>query len=363
MTILLDFSLVAPGGAATYAVSFLRALADRSDLDDVVVLMSDGSEMVEGFVVPLERSGATVRRCREGTGWGSAMRRQVVVPYHVWACRAGAVFCPREAAPLLCPSRLVVLARNLKVWDRGGAITFSQRARGLARSVLARAAVRRASRVLAVSSALVAALPRNAHAVVVHHGCDLDLVERSRLDDDSAPQQLRVVSLGVIGGHKRFDMVIDAVAALRDRGQPASLAIWGPVGDDVVAQALATHGVLTIGEDPLHGPADNERRQALLAEADVLAMGSSFESFGFPLVEAMRTSTLAWVPASELVDELCDGAAVTHREGSPEAAADALVAALPDAAQYLERGRIRAQAFTWDRTVDQTLQQVRNVLA
>jgi hypothetical protein len=90
-------------------------------------------------------------------------------------------------------------------------------------------------------------------------------------------------------------------------------------------------------------------------------MGSSFESFGLPLLEGMRTSCLVWVPTSDLVDELCGPVAVTYPEGSPVAAARALFAALPNAHSRLSQGRERCSSFTWDSTVDQTLHAVRCV--
>lgn len=361
MTILLDFSLIAPGGSATYATAFLSALSSRQDLADTVLLVPHHIPDLDGVLDELVRVGARVQRTHLGSGWRSAMLRQVVVPYYSLRFRARAVYCPREAAPLLTPARLVVLTGNLKVWSPAGSTTISARALWAGRSVVSRLAVRRSARVLAVSAVMAEALPVKVgkSAVVIHHGCDLEHVERSHLDGSVPDEPLRLVALGTISKHKRFDLLIDAVAALQKQGQPAHLDIWGPVGDQACAEALRRQGRRLLGADPLRGPASRQRSQEILEHADVLAMSSSFESFGMPLLEGMRTSCLVWAPASALIDELCGPVAVSYPEAAPEAAARELIAALPTAPARLSRGRDRCRAFTWASTVERTLRVVR----
>lgn len=363
MTILLDFSLIAPGGSATYARSFLMALSSRKDLADIVVIVPHQSDELTGTVEALVAAGAHVHLVRWASGWRAALQRQLLIPWYSVRYKARAVYCPREVAPLLTPVRTVVLANNLKVWSPAGWSSPSARARWLARTVLARLVVRRGARVLAVSSVMARALPARVAELVtiVHHGCDLDLVDHGRLDVGEVDGPLRVVALGTISRHKRFDTLIDAVAALGEQGQTAHLDIWGPVGDEACAHALRTQGRRLLGADPLRGGAPSERRQEVLRGADVLAMGSSLESFGFPLVEGMRTSCLVWVPESELVDELCGPAAVTYPEGSAPAAAGALIAALSAAPERLAQGRARSRVYTWESTVESTLRAVREV--
>lgn len=365
MTIVLDFSLVAPGGSATYAKAFLSALGARDDLADIVVLVGDHDGELDGILDRLVDAGARVQRTHLGTGWRSALRRQFVVPYYCARYRAKALYCPREAAPILAPTRLVVLARNLKVWTTAGSTTIVARSRWLARTAVSRLVVRRAARVLAVSSVMARALPPAAarSAIVVHHGCDLELVERSRLDDGEGSEPLRIVALGGINQDKRFDLLIEAVGNLRSLGRTADLDVWGVVGEPACADALRRQGHELLGADPLRGPVPGHQRQEILTDADVLAMGSSFESFGLPLLEAMRTSCLVWVPASDLVNELCGSVAVSYSAGSPVAAARALIEALPNAHARLAQGRERCESFTWETTLHKTLHTVREVAA
>ena len=285
------------------------------------------------------------------------------MPYWSLRFKARSAYCPRETAPLLIPTHLIVLARNRKAWSLAAHARLSEGARWLARTFLARLAVARSARVIVVSSAMASALPARLVPTteVVHHGCDLGLVERSRLERDDCVRTLRIVALGTVSAHKRFDAVIDAVAELRAQGQPAHLEIWGSIGDPSSAEWCRRVARERLGDDPLRGPADGFRRQKILADADVLAMGSSVESFGHPLVEGMRTSCLIWAPASTLVDELCGPVAVTYPERSSEGAATALIAALRTAPDLLHAGRERSLAFTWESTVDQTLRAVRDI--
>jgi glycosyltransferase involved in cell wall biosynthesis len=204
------------------------------------------------------------------------------------------------------------------------------------------------------------ALPRRWRdtAEVVHHGCDLDLVDEARLDTGLAGGPLRIVALGTVNEHKRFDVVVHAVAELADQGQPAELEIWGSIGDERCADVLRAIGRERLGHDPLRGPATRRHVQEILTAADVLTMGSSTESFGLPLLEGMRTSCLIWVPQSELVRELCGSVAVTYPEGRPIDAARALIASLPEAHRLLPAGRARSLSFTWESTVERTLRAV-----
>lgn len=365
VTILLDFSLIAPGGSETYAKAFLDALSTRSDLADVIVLVPHQHGEMEETTRGLREAGATVQEVQLGTGWGSALWRQFLVPYYSLRLGAHAVYAPRETAPLLTPRGLVVLARNLAVWVPVEGASLAARAGGSVRRLFARLVLHRAKRVLAVSTEMRRYLPASvaSSTIVVHHGCDLEVVPHSRLDAGHSPRILRVVALGTICRAKRFDRIVEAVATLREQGQPADLEIWGSFREQSCAAALRRQARERLGADPLRGPAHTSDRQRILADADVLAMGSSFESFAFPLVEAMRTSCLVWAPSSKLLDEICGSAAVSYPEDSPAEAARALIGALPNARDLLALGRERCRSFTWPLTVTRTLAVVRQAAA
>jgi len=360
-TVLLDFSLVTPGGSQTYAEGFLAALSYREDLADVTVLASDRLHEISHVLDRLREQGASVVPSGAGSGLIAALTRQLLVPYQARRLDATAVFVPRDTGPVMTPTSLVLLSRSLAVWSSVGAANVKTRAKWLARRGLAWLAMRRATRIAAVSAVMANALPTpfRSRLVVIHHGCDLMEVPKSRLESGPAPE-LWVVALGTVSPHKRYDLIINQVAALRALGQPARLEIWGSRPDRDCAEAISRHGVERLGSSPLRGPLAPSDRQQVLADADVLAVGSSFESFCLPLVEGMRTSCLVWAPASSIVEELCDDVAVSFPESAADLAAQALLSALPDASERLSHGRERARAFTWDATVDRTLSLVRS---
>jgi glycosyltransferase involved in cell wall biosynthesis len=362
-TLLLDFSLVAPGGSQTHAIGFLRALAERDDLDRIVVVApADGPAELEQPLQRLAAGRARVVRTTMRSGLRSAIARQLTIPYFTARFRADAVFCPRETAPVLTPARLVVLAGNVAVWSTHSNEPRRVQAVRLVRRPLAHLSVRRSTAIAAVSRVMAAALPARAarRAVVIHHGCDLDPVATSRLETDSAGP-LRILALGTVTHHKRYDRLIDHVAAVHALGLDAKLNIWGPLPDAQHAAELRERGIARLGYDPLMGPAAPAERQAILARADVVAVSSSFESFAMPLVEAMTTRCLVWTPGSALVDELCGEVAVTyHEDADPSLAAGALIDALPAVRDRLAAGQQRGAAFTWTQTVEQTLTLMRS---
>jgi glycosyltransferase involved in cell wall biosynthesis len=275
--------------------------------------------------------------------------------------RAKVVFVPREAAPLFTPGRQVILARNLKVWDDRMVASARDRLAWTLLHAVGWLSARRAAHIIAVSAVIARRLPTatSGRVSVVHHGCDLAL-NRDGWRHDAA-ETLEVVTVGAIDAHKRLGVVVEAVAELARLHPDTRLCIWGPVVDRAEARRLRAQGEHVLGYDPLMGPASPQRRAEILAAADVLAMGSSFESFGLPLVEAMRTGTLVWAPQSALLAELCGAAAVGYEEGSAGSAADALAASLPQAAAIVAAGLDRSLEFNWDRCAEQTLTQLRAV--
>ncbi|HEV2125523.1 MAG TPA: glycosyltransferase [Chloroflexota bacterium] len=172
-------------------------------------------------------------------------------------------------------------------------------------------------------------------------------------------RSLRFLTLGTVSPHKRLGTVIDIVAILRGRGFDATLDIWGPVGDEREAARLRQAAQARLGYDPLRGPLATNQRTEVFRSADFLVMGSSTESFGFAMVEAMRSSTVVVAPRSPLVHEICDNSAITYDQCSTASAADAIVAALPRLPELADAGLSRSQeVFTWSRCVDDTLEAI-----
>lgn len=366
----LDFSLVAPGGSATHASGFLSALAASRAGADLVVCLPGDQALLRSEEEGLTRAG--VRCLRLGSkhragSWRSRISGQVALPLLSLRLRPSVVFIPREVGPLLPVGRSVLLAANVLRWGvppTGEDSSASQRSKARALSELkswvARRAASRASAVV-VSSGAVADLVPHPRVEVIPFGIDVPAVEVVRPPE--AGRSLRVVFLGSIARHKRIDVVIELVAELRSRhAVAATLDIWGGGNqaelraelEELVSEQLGDAGAL-------RGPLDPNLRGEVLSEADILAVGSGVESFGFPLLEAQKSGTLVVAPDSPIVREQCGERAVTYPEGDAIAGAASLADTLSlenpeQLSARLRRGVEHASSFTWRRCVDETLE-------
>jgi glycosyltransferase involved in cell wall biosynthesis len=101
-----------------------------------------------------------------------------------------------------------------------------------------------------------------------------------------------VVAVGRLVPAKRFDLLLDAMARLRDQGQPARLVV---VGDGYERDALRGH-VSDLGLDAwveLRGHVGDDELVELYQSAWVVASASSSEGWGMSLTEAAACGTPA----------------------------------------------------------------------
>lgn len=291
---------------------------------------------------------------------------QVSLPWLAWRLRPEVVFVPREVAPLLLPRPVVVLSANLLCWrtlreldpaapDPG----LRGRVVGRLRRIAAKAAARRAAAVVAPSRVVGDLIPPLAPVEVIPFGVDVEGIDAPREDRSGRP--IRLLVLGNIGRHKRIDVIIDIAGELADsHGLSLVLDLWGrvPDADEIVVR---DHLARRLGDrGRLRGFLDPARRREVFAEADVLIVGSGTESFGFPMLEAMRTSTLVLAPDAAIGREIGGGHVVLYPEGDAIGGARVLADLLqPHRAQevsgLLAAARRRAESFTWERCVSETL--------
>lgn len=358
--VVLDFSVVAPGGSMTYAIGFLRALGaiwPRTEAADthLHVLLPRRSCLADQEAGLVE-AGIVVRRVRSGSPgtWSGRLLPHLAVPW--WALRLHAtdVFVPRDLAPLLTPGRLTILVRNVLVWSKpvdhpDNAVLRLMRLGG-------RLSKLRRPVILVASASVGRLLPQSRQVPrVVHHGCDLPSADRSG-KAPTAGDVLRVLGLGSIACHKRLDVLIDTVGTLNASGVAATLELWGPVQDVAEAGRLRARGLARLGADPLRGALPADARPGLFRAVDILMMGSATESFGLAMVEAMRTSTIVVAPHSDLLQEICGDCAVAYPEFDAPAAAAAIVRARSRFDTLAAQGQERAaELFTWERCVQDTL--------
>ena len=236
---------------------------------------------------------------------------------------------PALAARAPCPQVVTVhdLAFERLPW------AFAPRYRSWARRAHRRAA-RRAAAVVCPSQATALDVRSRwgvspTHLEVAPHG-------PGQLDEPlpRAPQPAHFVYVGDDEPRKNLGTLLAAYRAYRTRSRVASAAL--PL---VLAGRASARG-----EGIVHRPEPDLRR--LHAAAAALVHPSLHEGFGLTVLEAMRAGTPIIAGASAAVAELAGEAAGSLLDPRDADAFAAAMLAPPDG----EPGRIRAQAFTWERS-------------
>lgn len=360
--VLVDLSVAPPGGAATYADGFAAGMAEWGDpsLRSVVVVVDAGwaqehRERVEG----VRATGATVvvQAFPPPGSWAARLGRGRTLKRIVRREGVQVAFFPRDVGPRL-PVPVVILANNLYAWRRygtGGAI--GGRLPAFLLRVMARRSVARAAAVLAVSRTMAAAVDGADAVEIVHHGCLHPEHVRPPDTERGDGQPLVVTVVGNLIENKGTEIVLRGVAEAA--GGPWELRVYGNRMDPAYADRVEALSHEVFGRSVLMGPAYGPDLVAAYQAADVVVVGGTFESFCYPLVEAMRAGAVVVAPASDLVDELCGDVAVTYREGDPASLARALERAAAEREDRSVRGVARARVYRWPATVERTLALVR----
>ncbi len=352
------------GGARSYALSLLRALAALEGPEEYV-LLSDTE-------VPEEERGG-VRRVSVPMPGGTLARplaEALALPLLARRIGADVFHGTKQTLPagLRCPRVVTVLDLAPHLFPH----TFS-RAAGIYLRHSTAAAVRRADHVLAISdttardvSSVLGVSPDR--VTVVPLGVDprmLRVVDPAEIDEvrrrHGLPERY-VLTVGTLQPRKNVDVVLDAVERLADTGgDPPLYVVAGRVGwmvDDVIARLNASPLGRFLGSIP---EAD---LLPLLAGATVFLSPSSYEGFGLAVAEAMAAGTAVIAGLGSASDDVVGAAGVRVEPRSVEAVADALDYLLRDDAERTRlaaAGRARVKIFTWERTARGTREVYRRV--
>ena len=308
---------VRPGvfdGAATYTLNLLHHLPDALPEARFVVLARQGETRLGGSarltVRALPVAGAVGRIVFESLLAGRELRRAA----------ADVLLSPNESIPLGPAPPLVVVAQNLVYHRDGGRggdfLGAGPRARFRSRAQAAyyrrrmERAYRRAAAVVAVSDETARVLSREAglspaKTVVVAEGADSVL-----LPPPTASLRVdRLLVVSALAPYKNLERVLEIYAALRRHRPALDLTIAG--SDWRGYRSLLESRAARLGLPPPRieeqvGPA---RLAELYSTSRLLLHLSSCESFGLPIVEAMRYGLPVVAAARSSLPEVAGGAA------------------------------------------------------
>ncbi|HET7567379.1 MAG TPA: glycosyltransferase [Gaiellaceae bacterium] len=359
-------------GGATYSLNVLHHLPRTLPEAEHVVLARPGETRIPAAsnlrveVVP--RAASTRGRLvYELAGLAGALGR----------LGADLLISPNESVPRRCPCPVLVIAQNVVYhcgWEPAAFLGASARVRLGARAQAAYyrrrmpSAYRRAAAVVAVSEHAATLLEARAgldraRTSVVPSGSDSFLLP----DPPEVPRRECVLAVGALAPHRSLPATLAVFAELRRRQPALELVLAG--GDWRGYRAVVEAEIERLGlRDSVEvaGAVPAERLVELYASSAALLHLSSCESFGLPLVEAMRYGLPVVAAAHGPSAEIAAGAAVLVDPTDPVAAAAEVGALLASAEQLEERrrrGRARAAKLTWERTAAGIADAARTIVA
>jgi len=229
-----------------------------------------------------------------------------------------------------------------------------------------RAAVRRADAIVAVSRNTAEDLlsrtrvdPARVH--VIPEAAPIPPEEPA--DPDEAFARLKVprpylLFVGTMEPRKNLVRLIRAYRRAAASGLPHALVLAGPLGwrHQTLLREIALQGP---GDVVLTGPMAPAELDTLYRSAAAFVYPALYEGFGLPVLEAMARGVPTICSNTSSLPEVAGDAALGVNPASVREIASAIEVLLTDPAlmqRLADRGRARAERFSWDETARLTLQ-------
>jgi glycosyltransferase involved in cell wall biosynthesis len=346
-------------GIGTYVRNLVRHLA-RLDRDTTYFLFCHDADeatlrdLAENFV-PIVDSSA-----------GYGVREHLSIPLKLRRLGAELLHSPHYVRPLLCTIPSVVTIHDC-IHLLFPQYLPNRMAWRYARYMMG-SAIRHSAVVFTVSEATRADILRfyswadPAKVHVVPNAIDTELLE-SPGEEEMARVRERfqihgrfVLFAGNVKPHKNLERLIRAFAMAREQSGHEDLQLL-LIGDDVSKYGALRRAVESTGlrqDVRFFGFVPPSTLAALYRMASVFAFPSLYEGFGLPPLEAMSCGTPVVTSRMSALPEVVDEAALLVDPYSVESIATGITAVLDDEAlreRLVEKGRARARAFSWERSV------------
>lgn len=343
------------GGGRSYVINLLRELDRDSRGFEFSVLAASGQ------LSEAETRGLNVTNARLPSPHASArvlfrvLYEETLLPLR--AARFDLLYCLADLAPAVHLVPTVVALRNLNIYDR----RFYDTARLRILERMVRLGLRRADRVVFPSRAAADLITKRIpiapeRIAVIPHG-----ISRDAFRDDPAPLAADTPPYlflpAALERHKNIPVLLECLAHVEDR----RLQVWIAGGSETDPACKAE--LLRVVESLRLETRVRFLGQVPYAEilryyrgAVALVFPSLIETFGHPLLEAMLAGTPIIAADIPSFREIAGDAALYFSPRDPVRLAQTVDAMRrdPEATQArVERGRQRAQAFSWSRSTDE----------
>ena len=350
--ILVNALSVSQGGGRSYVVNLLRELR-RDDRGFRFTLLATPEQLAG-----LDATGVAVETVRLPRG-PRALRLPARVLYEevglpVRARRFDLLYCLADICPPFAPAPVVVLMRNLNIYDR----RFYDDARTRMLFRLARVGAPRARFAVfpsrAAADAIRAKIPiREERVAVVPYGVSEAAFAAAE------PFRSEVPYLFLPAAPERHKNIETLIESLRHVSDPA-LEVW--IAGDSLLDPAHTRALEALAQRlglrervKFLGPVPYAELLAYYRGATAFVFPSHIETFGHPLLEAMLAGTP--VVASDIATfrEIAGDSALYFPPRDAKALASQVDAVRADLAATTDRtlrARRRADGFSWQRSID-----------
>jgi glycosyltransferase involved in cell wall biosynthesis len=188
--------------------------------------------------------------------------------------------------------------------------------------------LRRARGVITISRTSAENLTANIGIAPARIRVVLPAVESHAPSPGPRDTEATLVYVGVLEPHKRPELAVQTLAALRQRGRDATLVVVGPSPVkriDALREVAGSLGVIDAVR--FMGRVSDEELRDLYQRGVTLAL-SRLEGFGLPPVEAVLAGGTAVAVGEPIYREVLEDAAVFARSAAPADIADAVEVAL-----------------------------------
>jgi glycosyltransferase involved in cell wall biosynthesis len=198
--------------------------------------------------------------------------------------------------------------------------------------------------------------------VVIPNGVDCQRFAPSR--PHSLDKQVKLIAAGRLSSTKRFDMLIETVEILRQRGIDASLKL---AGGGALHQSLQQMVISKNLQDNIQiaGRIAPDQMPGFYSQGDIFLSASVQEGMSNAMLEAMAASLPIIATQCEGVEELIADNGTVLQGPAPAEFADAVMDIIDDRTGYAamsEAAAVRAAKFSWPSVADQYLRQYTSLI-